>query len=161
MNEKRTPAARRPRIHKLVAAAAAAGIALGPIAVTPLVATAGAQSVLEQAQGGAGSGAGGGVDLQRAARSSTSGGDVASKLNPAPNWNAPGVKQGIDLVAWAKAGGFTIAMLCMVGLVPLNRAMKSMQNHNAEGLRQGVMVAGGIALVIGSGATLIGWMAAA
>lgn len=142
-----------PRRTTLITIAlSAAAFALGPLSVTPLVATAGAQgSVLEQAQGGAAT--------PRASspgpRATAGGGSAQAILNPKPNWSAPGMEQGGTMIGWSKAGALVLAVLSLTLLVPLAKFLKSAGNHNSEGVRSGVSGALAIAALSGMGASLV------
>lgn len=155
-----TPVSSQPRLgrllrtKKLAAAVSASAlislsVAGGPLAVAGIgVAPAAAQSsVLNQTQGGS-SKTGGLQQTQKSQKSN-------SNLDVAPDWNAPGIAQGKQLIGWAKAGAIVLGILGLIGGVVGGSVLKNMGSHHAGGVRATALSIGGAMVVAGTATTLI------
>lgn len=142
------------RTKRLAAAVSASAlislsVAGGPLAVAGIGAApaSAATSVLNQTQGGSSPSKGLGQTGTKD--------NGASNLNVAPNWNAPGIAQGKQLIGWAKAGAVVLGVLGMIGGVVGGSVLKNMGSHHATGVRATALSIGGAMVVAGTATTLI------
>jgi hypothetical protein len=152
-------ARRAGRGRRLAASVAAALVLASGSGVGPLVvASASAQSSSAWSQqlgpGASGSGATSSGGQQKIAGS----GSGSNPLDVAPNFNAPGVKEGSVLIGWAKAGLAIVAVLSLTGGLIANKALKEAGNHNASGVRTTTMgILGGVFIASFAGSA-VWWM---
>lgn len=125
----------------------------------PLLATASAQSsVLEQSLGGATSSSGAGV--RKAKQPIQAAAQGGANLNASPDFSGPGIRKGVSLIGWAKAGALVIGVLTLTIGIPASKALKEAGNHHASGIRAGVMSVGGATILAGVAGTLLPWLMA-
>jgi hypothetical protein len=141
----RTSRLRRPTVAVIVAAA---------IATAPTVVAAPASA---DALGGPAP-----VTLQQTAssspRASSGKNGSASDLDVAPNWSAPGIRQGKELIGWAKAGAIIFGVLGLMGGVVLSKVLKESGNHHASGVRTTAMGVGGALVLAGAAPEIVPWL---
>lgn len=159
---------RRDRLRRSGAATAAAAIVAMSTVAGPLTAVSSAADVpsgdrtvmaqaggvLDQAGGGSSSSDSGKV----AASPSGGGARGGSNLDVAPNFSAPGISQGKELIGWAKAGAMVLGTLGLVGGVVASKVMQNAGNHHAGGVRQSAFGIGGALVLAGSAATIVPWL---
>ena len=139
--------------------------AAGPLALA--AAAAGASSVLGQAQGSSatpspsprsgGSSAAPGPS-PRSGGSSGAGSGASVSLDPPADFSAPGVAQGTQLIAWAKAGAMVLGTLGLIGGSVIGKLLRQAGNHHAEGVRATAMGISGALVLAGAAPTIVTWL---
>ncbi|MDO9353020.1 MAG: hypothetical protein Q7T55_04965 [Solirubrobacteraceae bacterium] len=84
--------------------------------------------------------------------------DPGTDLDVAPDWNAPGVRQGKELIGWAKAGAIIFGVLGLMGGLVLSKVLKESGNHHASGVRTTAMGVGGALVLAGAAPELVPWL---
>ena len=129
----------------------------GPLALA--AAAQGTSSVLGQAQGSSSAAPSPSPSPSAGVGGSSGAGSGASaSLDPPADFNAPGVAQGTQLIAWAKAGAMVLGTLGLIAGSVIGKLLRQAGNHHAEGVRATAMGISGALVLAGSAATIVTWL---
>jgi hypothetical protein len=138
-----------------IATAVTAGLALG---ASPLITAPTASAARMRASGSAVAHASVLAAADDGSRPMAQADKGGGGLDVAPNWNAPGIKQGKELIGWAKAGAIIFGVLGLMGGVVIGKVLKDAGNHHASGVRSTAIGIGGALVLAGSAPEIVPWL---